>query len=344
MQVQPSSPQEWNDRIAATPGPSTMFQTHELATVKQLVGWQPRFLVVDEVPVTAHVRSAPGFGRIWYLPKGPVVADVDQLAALLPALAEAAAADGAFLLKIEPELLETPENLAALEALGLIPAGRVQTNRSTVLVDVSGTPEELLARLASKTRNTVRKGQRSGVEVEAAPATEESYDRMWRLWEQVVEDQGIGTRGRDYQVALWRTFCETGTGQLFFARHEGEDVAGAFVTVVGDVACYKDGASLRQRPVRGASQLLQYEAMVWAQAQGATVYDMCGTSHSTKVDDKDDPYHGLSEFKRSFTKEVTDYVGALDLPLRPRRYQLWERIGHRVVANLLERRRGASFY
>lgn len=322
-----------------------MFQTHELAAVKELVGWRPRYVVVDDIPVTVHARTAPGFGKVWYAPKGPAVATVEQLGEVLPQLAQAARADGAFLLKIEPELLETPDNLAALEAMGLIRAGRIQTNRSTVLVDISGTPDELMARFPSKTRNTIRRGLKEGVVVETAPSTEESYERMWRLFDQVVQDQDIPTRGRDYQVAMWRTFCESGLGQLFFATHEGHDVAGAFVTVVGDVACYKDGASVRDRPVRGASQALQWEAMQWAQARGATVYDMCGTPHSTKVDDKDDPYYGLGTFKRSFTKaEVTDYVGALDLPLRPRRYALWSKAGHRVVAKLLERRKGASFY
>ncbi|MGD8200326.1 lipid II:glycine glycyltransferase FemX [Ornithinimicrobium sp. W1679] len=345
IESRPSTAAEWDAQVVAAPGPSSMFQTHEFAQVKERVGWRPRFLVVDGVAVTVHTRTAPGLGRVWYAPKGPSVASVDQLASLLPTLAEAARADGAFLLKVEPELLENPETLAALDSLGLVRAGRVQTNASTVLVDVSGDAEELIMRLPGKVRNQVRRAQRDGLEVERVPATEENYERLWRMWAEVVEDQGIATRDREYQVGLWRTFCEAGLAQLFLTRFQGQDVAGAFVTVVGDVACYKDGASVRDRPVRGASQLLQYEAMRWAQEQGATVYDLCGTPHSTRVADEDDPFFGIGVFKRGFNKQVTDWVGALDLPLRPRRYQAWNRFGHRVLAKSLSRgRSGSSFF
>lgn len=342
--LQPTAP-EWNALVAATPGPSTMFQTYELGQVKQRAGWHPRFLLVDEVPVAVHVRRAPGFGSVWYVPKGPVVADVEALRPLLPQLAQAARQDGAFLLKIEPELLETPENRAALESMGLTHAGRIQNSSSTILLDISGTGEELLARLPSRTRNTIRRGQNQGVEVETAPADEASYERMWTLWQEVVADQRIFTRDRDSHVAIWRAFCESGTGQLFFARHEGRDLVGAFVTVVGEMANYREGASVRERPVRGAAQYLQYVAMQWAQAQGASVYDLCGTPHSTKVDDPEDPLHGVGGFKRGFSKEITDYVGAYDLPLRPLRYAAWQRFGHRVVARLGSRGSSvASFY
>lgn len=340
----PTSAAGWDARVLAAPGQPSMFQTHEFAQVKTLAGWTPRYAVVDDLAMTVHVRRAPGFGAVWYLPKGPSVATVEQLGAVLPALADAARRDGAFLLKVEPELLETPENHAGLEALGLVRAGRIQTNVSTVFVDVSGTPEELMARFPSKTRNTIRRGLKQGVEVEHAPAQESTYERMQALWMEVVADQGITARDRDYQFAKWRTFCEAGMGQIFIGTHEGRDVAAAFVTIVGHVASYHDGASVRQRPVRGAAQAVQWEAMQWAQARGATTYDMAGTPHSTKVDDQDDPYYGLGEFKRSFHKDVTDFVGSYDLPVRPRRYALWQRIGHRVVAKLLARRRGATFY
>ncbi|WP_130012679.1 lipid II:glycine glycyltransferase FemX [Serinicoccus sediminis] len=339
------SAEQWRERLLQTPGRPSMFQTPEFAQVKSMVGWTPRYADVDGFPITVHERRAPGFGKVWYLPKGPGVDSVSGLAALLPSLRTAAHDAGVFLVKIEPELVESPETLGALDRLGLLPAGRIQTNRSTVFVDVSGTPEELMARLPSKTRNTIRRGLKQGVVTEAAPLEESTYERMWALWMEVVQDQGIAPRSHEYQVAMWRTFCEAGLGRVFIAQHEGRDVAGAFVTVVGDVACYRDGASVRERPVRGGSHALQWEAMQWAQAQGATSYDMAGTPHSSRVDDPDDPYFGIGEFKRSFSKEVTDFVGAYDLVLRPRRYAAWERIGHRVTANVVSRGRpGATFY
>lgn len=343
--VEPQSDAAWRERLLAAPGQPSMFQTPEFAQVKSMMGWRPRYADIDGLAVTVHERRAPGLGKVWYLPKGPGVATVEQLAPLVPQLRETARREGVFLAKLEPELLEAPETLAALDALGLVRAGRMQTNASTVFVDVTGTPDELMARLPSKTRNTIRRGLKQGVEVETAPLEESSYARMWDLWMEVVRDQGVNPRDRDYQFAMWRTFCEADLGRIFLATHEGRDVAGAFVTVVGHVACYRDGASVRERPVRGGSHALQWEAMQWAQRQGATTYDMAGTPHSTKVEDRDDPFFGIGEFKRSFSKEVTDFVGAYDLVVHPRRYAVWERIGHRVTAKVVSRgRAGATFY
>lgn len=342
----PSSAAEWNARILDAPGQPSMFQTYEYGQGRVLAGWTPRYADVDGTAVTVHSRTAPGLGTVWYLPKGPSVATVEQFAALLPPLVEAAHREGVFLLKVEPELLETPENLAGLKALGLIPAGRMQTNVSTVFVDVSGTPDELIARFPSKTRNTIRRGLKLGVTVEHCAPEQSSYDRMWELWTEVVEDQNITTaRGHDYQTTMYRVFCESGMGRIFIGQHEGRDVAAAFVTVFGDMACYRDGASTRHRPARGASQVVQWEAMQWAQSQGARRYDMGGVPHSSNVDDPDDPYYGLGQFKRSFHKEVTDFVGAFDVAVRPRRYAAWNKLGHRVVAKVLSRgRSGATFF
>ncbi|WP_022925487.1 lipid II:glycine glycyltransferase FemX [Serinicoccus marinus] len=343
--VEPQSNAAWRERLLATPGQPSMFQTPEFAQVKAMMGWTPRYADIDGFPVTVHERRAPGFGKVWYLPKGPGVATLEQLEPLLPPLREAAHREGVFLVKLEPEIVESPETLAGLDRLGLRASGRIQTNKNTVFVDVTGTPDDLMARFPSKTRNTIRRGIKQGVVAEAAPLAESTYERMWTLWMEVVQDQGITPRGHDYQVAMWRTFCDAGLGRVFLAQHEGRDVAGAFVTVVGHVACYRDGASVRERPVRGGSHALQWAAMQWAQSQGATTYDMAGTPHSTKVDDRDDPYFGIGEFKRSFAKEVTDFVGTYDLVVRPRRYALWQRIGHRVTAKVVSRgRSGATFY
>lgn len=336
--------QEWDDRIAATPAGGNIFQSHELGEVKRLARWVPRYAVADGVAMTIHEKTAPGFGRVWYVPKGPCVAEVDRLAALLPDLRESARAEGVLFVRMEPEIPESPESLAALRSLGLVRTDPVQPHSSTVVFPLPGTEDELLAAYPSKTRNMVRRAMRDGVEVVRAPDTPETYETMWELWQDVVRDQALGVRSKDYHVRSWQTLVRGGNAQVLVARADGLPVASALVTCIGDHAEYKEGASLRDRPVPGASQLVQYEGMRWAIERGARTYDLVGVPHSSRLDDPSHPRHGIGKFKRGFTKEVTDWVGAWDLVLRPRRYAVWQRGGERVVARLQRREPGDAFW
>lgn len=336
--------EEWDDRIAATPAGGNIFQSHELGEVKRMARWVPRYAVAEGVAMTVHEKKAPGFGTVWYLPKGPCVARVDLLRDLLPHLRESARAEGVMFVRMEPEIPETPESLAALEGLGLVRTHPVQPHSSTVVFPLPQTEDELLAAYPSKTRNMVRRAMRDGVEVELAPDAPETYETVWGMWEDVVRDQELGVRGKDYYVRSWQMLVRAGNAVVLLARADGRPVASALVTCVGEHAEYKEGASVRDRPVPGASQLVQYEGMRWAIGRGARTYDLVGVPHSTQLDDPTNLRHGIGKFKRGFHKEVTDWVGAWDLVLRPRRYAVWQRIGERVVARLQRREPGDAFW
>jgi serine/alanine adding enzyme len=342
--VESPSQAEWDARIAATPNGGNIFQSHALGEVKRLARWEPRYAVAHGVAMTVHVKRAPGLGAVWYLPKGPCVADVTSLEPLVDDLRDAARREGVLFVRIEPEIQETPASVAALEGLGLVRTDPVQPSSSTVLFALPRSADDLLAAYPSKMRNQVRCAVRDGVQVERAPDTDETYEVMWDLWEGVVRDQGLGVRGKDYFLRSWRTMVRAGVAQPLVGRVAGRPVAWALATCLGGVAAYKEGASLRERPVRGASELVQYEAMRWAIERGARVYDLVGTPHSTRVDDPTDLRHGIGVFKRNFSREVTDWVGAWDVVLHPRRYTVWRRGGERLLTRLQRREPGDAFW
>lgn len=342
--VRDPSREEWNARIAATPDNGDIFQSYELGEVKRLARWTPRYADVDGVAMTIHEKSAGPFGKVWYLPKGPCVATPEQLRPLIEPLREAARREGVLFVRIEPEIVETPEHLAALEAMGLVRTDPVQPHTSTVIHVLPETEEELMASYPSKTRNMVRRAGREGVVVERAPDTDQTYEDMWVVWQDVVRDQGLAVRSKDYHIESWKIMVRSGFAQVLMARVDGEAVASAVVCSLGEVAAYKEGASLRDRPVPGVSQLVQYEGMRWAIERGARTYDLVGVPHSTRLDDTSHPRHGIGKFKRGFTKEVIDWVGAFDIVIRPRRYAAWQRIGERVVARVQRREPGDAFW
>ncbi|MFK5635214.1 MULTISPECIES: lipid II:glycine glycyltransferase FemX [unclassified Ornithinimicrobium] len=338
-------PAEWNARIAATPNRGNLFQSFELGEIKRMARWTPRYAVADGVAMTIHEKSAPGFGTVWYVPKGPCVADTDQLRQVVAQLTETARAEGVLFIRVEPEIPETPEAIAAIEDMGLVRTHPVQPNTSTVIHALPASEDELIASYPSKTRNMVRRAIRDGVvKVERAPDTDETYEVMWSLWQEVVHDQELAVRSKDYHVRSWQIMVRAGIAQVLIARADDTPVASALITCVGDSAAYKEGASLRERPVPGVSQLVQYEGMRWAIERGARTYDMIGVPHSSELDDPSHPRHGIGKFKRGFTKDVIDWVGAWDIVLRPRRYAVWGRLGERVVARVQRREPGDTFW
>lgn len=333
----------WNDHILANPDHGNVFQGYEFAQLKKRGGWRPRFIVAGNVSLTALEKTVPGLGKLWYIPKGPGITSVHQLDERLPDLKRFAKKHGVFAIKIEPELLKTKETVADFMKLGLVKVRPIQPNFSTVLVDISPPLETVLAQLNQKGRHAIKRAERDGVTVQAVAPTDENCEAMYKLLAGTAN--GLFTiRSYSYYKAFWQSYASRGVGQLFFAYVDNTIVAGAYALAFGTKGTYKDGASLRERSVYGASHLLQWRVIEWLKSKHITTYDLCGTPPSDMITNTTHPHYGLGRFKTSFNKEVTDYVGAYDIVIRPTAYTIWRHIGERAALSLYFRLYAESYY
>ena len=333
----------WDDQVLTNPDGGNIFQSATFAEVKRRGGWAPRYIATGELVILALEKSIPLLGKLWYLPKGPGLTSMRQLDELLPDLQEFAAAHEVFLIKIEPELEQADETVADLLKLGLRKADPIQPNFSTVLIDLSPDIETVMSNLNQKGRHAIRRAERDGVDVQAVEATDEMCRVMYDLYAATAEG-AFRIRDYGYYKAFWQGFAERGQGQLFFAYVEGKLVAGAYALLYGTKSTYKDGASVRERTVYGASHLLQWRVIEWAKAHGSTVHDLCGVPPIAELGNPEHPHYGLGRFKTSFNKTVTEYVGVYDLPVSPRGYNLWKKYGERVALSWHNRRYHENFY
>jgi lipid II:glycine glycyltransferase (peptidoglycan interpeptide bridge formation enzyme) len=333
--------EQWNKLILSNPDGGNVFQGMEFATQKQLGGWRPRYIMADLLALTILEKTVVGLGKLWYLPKGPGITSPDQLTKLLPDLQAFARQHNVFLIKIEPELPATAA--PTLRAAGLVKATPIQPNFSTVTVDISASLEHILTSLNQKGRHAIKRAERDGVRIKQVEATDENCQLMYRLLADTAEGS-FRIRTYAYYKTFWQRYASIGTGQLFFAYVEGTLVAGAYAVVFGHKSTYKDGASIRERTVYGASHLLQWHVIEWAKAHGSTVHDLCGAPPSAQIKDPTHPHYGIGRFKTSFNKEVTDYVGVYDLVIRPLAYQLWYQLGERIVVRLHNYRYHENYY
>ena len=325
----------WDELLIANPDGGNVFQATEMAEAKRQNGWTPRYIITDALAITVLEKRIPLLGSFWYLPKGPGVTSVKKLLKALKPLKEFAQRQHVFVIKVEPEILESDKAKEALRAAGLIPVAPVQPNHSTVVVDLSPELDDIMASFNQKGRNALRRAEREGTTTYAVPLNDATAKLMYSL----LSNTAVGRfdsslRSYSYYLAFWQRYITSGHGSLFFAEYDGEVVASAFCMYLGKKGLYKDGASVRKKTVYGASHLLQWEVMKWMKEHDVESYDLCGTPHSSEIEDPSNPFHGIGRFKTSFNKHVTDYVGCYDVVLRPKSYHYWRRFVERIALSL----------
>lgn len=332
----------WDDLVAANPGGGEVWQADDYLEHKRLGRYVPLRVIVerhDAEPLAVGIltKRVPLLGAWWHVPAGPrpdtsgdPLAELDEV---VTAIADLAASRGAFLLKVEPRLAPTAEFHRFADEHGWVRHARIIPNDSTVLVDVSGSEEDVFRRIGKRARNSINRAKRDGIVVRRVSASDDNTRAFADLLAETAEGKFV-MRIPDYYREFWKRFQSSGTGQLFFAERDGTLLAGAFVMRLGKTTTYKDGASLRDKQAYGASHILQWEALRWANEQGADTHDLCGAPPSEQADNPEHPLHGVGRFKRSFQPNITDYVGLYDVPLRRRAYRIWASVIERLARRL----------
>ncbi|WP_223944769.1 peptidoglycan bridge formation glycyltransferase FemA/FemB family protein [Arthrobacter sp. StoSoilB20] len=341
----------WDKHVTANPNGGNMLQSDAYAAVKDGNGWLVRRLVIETQEYSSYnlllEKKFPVLGRLWYLIKGPDVAAVEDIQPLLKAVATLAKKQkmNVFTIKIEPDVVESPEVTAQLKAAGLVKAPNIQSNDSTAILDISAPANEVLRSISSRARNAVRRAEREGCEVVQGEPGEDSYRKLYALMRNTMDAKGaMPLRSYEYYAKFWEEFCSRGQGHFFFVHEDGAPSVGAFVINYGSKATYKDGGSTQNRKQYGDSHLAQWAAIQRMQELGCVEYDFCGTPPAAHIKDKSHPLYGLGSFKTSFTKTVTDFVGCYDLVLGPVRHKLWVKGAERIFRRLETTRTGGQFY
>ncbi len=347
MDIRFATPDEvgaWNTHILANPDEGNVFQGDEFAEQKKLGNWTPRHIVAHKIAITVLEKPVLAIGKMWYIPKGPGIESTSALNDLLPSLTTFARKNGVFAVKIEPELEKSNESMRLIDEMGLLSVKPIQPHNSTVLLDISPKLDDIMAGLNQKGRHALRRAERDGVTVEQVDTNDKNCRLFYKMLAETAKAHSFVVRPYDYQSSFWRRYTNAGLGQLFFAYHEGTLITCGFAMVFGKKSLYKDGASIREKTVYGASHLLQWHMIQWAKKQGSKTHDLGGAPPSDKVHDEKHHHYGIGRFKTSFNKQVTDYVGAYDLPIKPIHYKLWQIFAERLTLRHWWRKHHQSWY
>jgi lipid II:glycine glycyltransferase (peptidoglycan interpeptide bridge formation enzyme) len=193
------------------------------------------------------------------------------------------------------------------------------TVASSLVVDIAGSEEDILARMKPKTRYNIGLARRKGVTVQ--PAGLASLPEFHALYLQTARRNGFRPCGFRHFAALFQGLASArGESGLFFllARHGSDTLAGAIVGVSGRTANFLYGASANIKRDLMAPSLMHWTAMLHARERGCACYEMGAVPPAL---DPSHPFHGLYRFKTGFGGRIELRSGSWDYPLDPAAYE-----------------------
>ena len=317
-------------------GSQALLQSGFWGAFRRQLGWRARAFSCDYRGCVFGLlvlirRLAPGM-ELAYVPYGPELSEpvvqperflLDLAAALRPYLGRC------LLLRYDlpwgaEGLGNRPPSLQGSGGLHRAPMD-IQPP-STVILDLTGSEEQLLAAMKSKTRYNIRLAAKKGVEISTTPAEqlEPALSEWYGLYRETARRDRITLHGEDYYKRLFALAGSYGAGapQLYLltAVHEGQLLAGIIVALMGEGAWYLYGASSDRKRNLMPSYGLQWRAIQLAREHGCRFYDLFGIPPS---DDPQHPMHGLFRFKTGFGGRVVNRLGCYDVALLPLLYRLY---------------------
>lgn len=344
---------DWNDLVAAE-GSFALTQAREWGAFKARLGWRVRRIGVEDgdgrlvAGAQLLIKPLPLGLTLAYVPRGPVGRwhEPEVATLLLARLERCAQAEGAVFLKLEPAVAVGAPVLDLLARHGFRESRVTNQPRTTMLLDVSGAPEDVLGRMRKKTRQYVRRAEREGITTRLG-ATDD-LSAFHDLMRKTARREGFAPRSLAYHQAEWDVFSAGGLCALLLAHHEGRLIAVRTVHRFGRHAAEFHGGSVTT-PGLHPNHLLVWRAVEWAREHGCTTYDLWGIPDEVEpaadggrpeAPERRDGLWGVYRFKRGFGADVVRYAGAYDLVLKPRAYSvltaamidrsLWERAAARL--------------
>lgn len=314
---------EWDDEILARGGHP--LQLWGWGEVKAAHNWSVDRIFIDrddEIIGAAQllIRRLPApFKALVYVPRGPV-ADEANREVVLAAIADyAKQAHGAVAVTVEPDWTVFPDSADWKPSTNTILIPR------TLILDLTKSEDELLAVMAKKTRQYIRKSASEAIEIRQVHDREELAQCL-AIYKQTAQRAGFGLHGDQYYYDI---FDKMGEYSLVTAAfYEGEPVAFLWLGISEQTAfelyggMNDDGQRLR------ANYALKWWTIQQTKKWGIERYDFNGLLND-----------GVSTFKQGFADHEDMLAGTYDKPLSPL-YTVWTKalpLGKKILRKLKNR-------
>jgi peptidoglycan pentaglycine glycine transferase (the first glycine) len=328
------TPPQWDSLVASDPQ-GHLLQTWAWGEGKRTFGWEVKRWVIkseNELIGGAQVlfqRQGPFL--MAYLPKGPFYIHENPLAVktLWQTIHRYCRHNGCFCLKLEPNWLDKSQDKVDWLAQNRFVSSLVSIQpRSTVIVDLIASEDDILGRMKQKWRYNIHLSERKGVEIHQVG--ELGLDSFYTMMQATGLRDQFGIHSLAYYRRFFNLFSADKRAHLLLATYQGLPLAGLMLFTFNRQAWYLYGASSNAHREMMPNQLLQWRAMQQAKRLGCYQYDLWGIQ-DTEPSQVAVDLSGVGRFKLGFGGSIVRYVGAYDyiyiklLYWFALRYWIWQR-------------------
>ncbi len=285
-------------------------------------------MLLSVAPVPLPV-SVPGIRLNWlYSVRGPTVEHPDSpaLAALVEYAHKIARNEHAVVLRVEPNIADDDPTmdawLAAYHKVGFRSNSIAVHGRRSWVLDISPTPEKLLADCKMTWRQNIRSAERKGVVIREA-TNDADFDAYYDLLKITSERDAFFIHGKDYHKEILRHFASKRDAVLYLAEHEGEIIAAKMLICFGDWCWDMFGASSNNKRNLKPTYLLQYRCFLWAKERGCSYFDF---RTIPEILEPGEEMWGVYEYKKGFGGFSRMNLPTQDYVYRPLIYQAWHKL------------------
>jgi len=273
-------------------------------------------------------------GRVFYVPRGPIFTTQEQFVQIIQALKQYCKKHYGYLLRIDPPIpAHDSQFRQQVQALGFhidarddYSAYQARCVYQTKLEE--RTEKSLLSSFHTKTRYNIRLAQRRGVTVRLGALSD--LPIFHAMMQQTAKRDGFPCRPQEFYTNFFREMGDN--VRLLLAEKNGHILAGTMEVIFGNTAWYAYGCSFTQGREDMPNYLLQWEMMRYALKQGCTLYDFRGVEGGPNPEN---PHYGLHRFKQGFDASFVEYMGQMDLTIRP--FAAWLIRRGQAVTSAVER-------
>jgi peptidoglycan pentaglycine glycine transferase (the first glycine) len=317
----------WNNFLEEHPSVH-LLQSGEWGELKSTFGWTPERVVSGSSGAQILFRQLPLGFTLAYIPKGPVSVqeaglDDDQFWKEVDDLCRRRKA---IFLKVETnQWVSHLDQEPAFPPAGFLLSPQHIQPRSTLVIDLRGSEDEVFNLMKPKTRYNIRLAGRK--EVIVHPSND--LDHFYKVMTVTGRRENFHVHSLDYYCRAYQLFHPKGMCELFMAEFQDQTLATLMVFRQGKQAYYLYGASSDQERNRKATYPLQWEAIRWAHSRGCLEYDMWGIpDDAIEVEEdeseaREDGLWGVYRFKRGFGGSIKRAMPTLDRVYNPLLYRLY---------------------
>lgn len=350
----------WND-FALNCEKTDILQSWEWGETKRIEGYVPyRFLLcknqipnskfqdtnVEEIPNIKYqisnillgaqvlVKSVKFFGKLAYIPHGPVFRDtegptIELLKEFQENLIRWARENGVFVIEAEPKIVENEidemddviranyysnDVLTIYKSNGWIVSGRNVQPKYKLLMDITRDDESIMSQMKKNTRYNIKYAEKQGVEVKRYELDDPQIGKKIKEFHKLVEDMqerasGYPVRPLRYFEKFVEEFRDSKNVALFEVSFQGDLIAMNISEYTPAWASSFYAGSNRLHEKLKAPYLLRWASIQEAKSRGCKIYDFWGIIPESKQ------HAGYSQNKLSFGGKRMDFVGVLTYPI-----------------------------